>query len=503
MYSEDNRLYSIPPYAYCNFFDKDDLLTLAKTNRFFINCLLPIASPEITIEHEELQLGPEWAKLFPKVRVTIDLSLHPTFPDNFQEMINQTSLNITSLNCPSGEWGWSCFEIGYLSHLTRLHSLSLRTSQFDKLSQNSDLYHFTQLKNLDLGYHSFLEAATLRKFTNLEHLNLECNSVIKALDLEYLHESLTSLSLANNSTLDPLVLTKLKLLSLNLESNRTVTADILTQCKTIKELYISYDTILPLRYLKALTSLEKLSIESDYSISPSIKIAQFNFAPVRFLTSLTNLVIDDNSHKINITYLSLLRSLKKLKIYPYFSSQSHLQMLEDFVLARLINLTDLTIASDKIKGDCFKYLTQLTKLKIKSKKLNSSNLKYLVKLKYLNLACGCVLQEINLMDLSCLVSLKIFCSFKVIVSGMNYCLQSLYVYGSSSEIIDDRLIEALVGLRKLVIVGGNMITIPCLLNLTALVSVSLPATNRFNQKKNKKGLAMLLKNGVTFEKLNS
>ncbi|AYV80836.1 MAG: hypothetical protein Harvfovirus7_33 [Harvfovirus sp.] len=495
-------MYSIPPYAYCDFFDKGDLLTLAKTNRYFVNCILPKASPEITIDHDELHLGVKWVGLFPKVRLVVNLFKRSAFPDNFQEMINPISLNVTSLNCANDYEGWGLFEIRNFSHLTRLQSLSMRACRFDKVSQNSDLYHFTQLKNLDLSYHFFVQGTTVRKFTNLEHLNLDCNSVIKALDLEYLHECLTSLSLAGNSTIDPLVLPKLKLLSLNLESNTTVTADILRECRTIKELCISYDTILPLKYLTALTLLEKLSIKSACSMAPSVKMVQFNLAEMSLLTSLTNLVIHDDSKKLNITNLSLLVSLKRLKIYPSYQFKPNFQNIQDFELAHLINLTDLTIASDKMKGDCFKHLTQLTNLKVNGVKFNSSNLKYLVKLKYLS-ATDCDLDELNITELTSLVSLEIRCWFKSIITGVNTNLQSLaiYIYGTnySGGIIDDKLISKLVRLRKLVMHINNVITLPCLLSLTDLVFVSLPRAKRFNQKKNKKALAMLLKNGVDFE----
>ncbi|AYV80839.1 MAG: hypothetical protein Harvfovirus7_36, partial [Harvfovirus sp.] len=314
--------------------------------------------------------------------------------------------------------------------------------------------------------------------------------IIKADDLEYLRDSLTSLVLVDNTSIDPLILPKLKLVSLNLDFNESVPYEILMQCKTVKRLYISHERIPQCKYLTALTALEKLSITSGYSSD----VMELNFAVIASITSLTELVIINGAKVINIKNVSMLMSLKKLKIDRIGEM---LIKPEDLELDSLTNLTDLAIRTDKMKGECFIHLTQLTTLRMNGKVFNSLNLKYLEKLKYLYLENLCDVQEINLIELSSLVFLQINCFFKRILSGVNTNLQHLYIDNGycSLEVIDDRLISKLIGLRYLTIRLKHMISIECLLNLTNLVSVELTYNKEFNQE----ALELLIKQGVIFK----
>ncbi|AYV80838.1 MAG: hypothetical protein Harvfovirus7_35 [Harvfovirus sp.] len=473
-------MYSVPPYAYCHFFDLDDLLTLAKTNRYFINCLLPIASPEIA--SDKLDISMKWIKSFPKARLTVCLKRDLKIYD-FKKLVNITSLNLIDRTIDK--------EIKTLSYLTRLETLSLTARGYPDLCQNSDLYPLTQLKNLSLFSDNFLLGATLRKFGNLRHVCLDKNMIIKAEDLEYLRETLTSLSLNNNTTVDPLVLTKLKLLSLSIEINKVVKHEILVRCTTLKNLSISNDTNLNGKCFRALSCLEKLTI--SYYLYDGKK---FDFGSINFPTSLSELIILNAYDRTKMNSLSLLTSLKKLSIYATDSCYFHSHIIEDLELAPLVNLTDLTISSDKIKGDCFMYLTQLTDLNIDGKELIYSKFKYLKKLKYLELGLAAKRQDINITELPALVSLEIKCSFVSIISGINTNLQSLAIY--SDGLINDNLITKLVGLRELVLYRHG-ITIRCLLSLPALVFVRLTPIQIFKQKKEKKALVILRKNGVTYQ----
>ncbi|AYV81111.1 MAG: hypothetical protein Harvfovirus17_5 [Harvfovirus sp.] len=460
--SKLHRIFSVPPYSYCDFLDKDDLITLRKTNTYFVHCLFAIASPKINLHISPLSSHnyDKAIAYFPKAKISIDFHLGIYYlPSYLRKMVSATALN-----CPY----YAYLGLKHLSHLTRLTSLSMDhcTLIHPEKTTNTEIDHLTQLKNLSIDSNKFLLGATLRKFTNLEQLSLSGNTVIQTNDLEYLKLSLRSLSISDNDTINPRILPKLQLTKLNIMYNKAVTFDIIFQCKTIRDLSISDDKLILGKSLSTLTFLQKLTIKSAY-IREDYEV---NYDMLNSLTSLTELHFVENDIAT--------------------------PLIKDSKLSLLINLTNLTICSDVFMGSCFVNLKNLIRLKIAGKKFDAVNLKYLTELKYLYLGRRTRLLEINMWKLTSLISLEIHCSFKCILTGINRNLQSLAIYSSlgPTELINSALIKKLIGLRRLYLNGNNKVTIQCLLGLTSLVFVSMPERKNLN----KEHLRELINKGVRF-----
>ncbi|AYV82721.1 MAG: hypothetical protein Hyperionvirus2_89 [Hyperionvirus sp.] len=445
-------LFLVPPYAICDFLDKDDLVILMRTHSFFSLKYAKIASPQISLlyrPNDDRIIYKKILKKFPKAKLIIDTV---SMTKNLTVLPRITSLDLS----------YSYSYAPNLPLITNLTSLCLRNC--GETINTEMLTPLTKLVELDLDNNREIKGSTLQKLTLLQKLNLDNNTIITDLDIEYL--PLRSLSLECNTTITPFILPKLNLTHLNIRNYGAESlSEEIIKCRTITSLDLSGNRFADIfKIIEKMTWLQKLTInERVYEKSLS------------YLTNLTYLEIYRNQ-AIEISSLVKLQTLI-IRETGIFGSRYECQVSYQIKFINLKNLTHLDVSIGRL--------------------LSNPKLSKLENLKKLTLRNSIYNLDIDISHLISLTSLEIInCSMHSFVREgniSNQSLESLTVVESTTKIYDNSL-AAFSNLKYLVLQPKETSRIKgrCFKDLPKLFSIKINQLVRLEDS----CIPSLLKRGI-------
>jgi Leucine-rich repeat (LRR) protein/GTPase SAR1 family protein len=258
---------------------------------------------------------------------------------------------------------WEIRETRFLSNLTDLTTLDLRSNQISDVSFLSSL---SGLTTLNLNNNQISDVSFLSPLSGLSRLDLSYNQIS---DVSFLS------SLSGLTTLD-------------LTYNQISEVSFLSSLSGLTTLYLGSNQISDVSFLSSLSGLSKLSLRanqiSDVSFLSSLsglltlQLSTNQISDVSFLSSLSGLsTLNLSSNQISdVSFLSSLSGLSTLNL-------SFNQISDVSSLSLLSGLTTLNLSSNQISDVSFlSSLSGLTTLSLRSNQIN--DVSFLLKLSDLN-----------------------------------------------------------------------------------------------------------------------